>query len=119
MEALFLDETQPVEQRINAAHWGISLNRLRPEVTESCGRILSGQTIAPAVQLAIVASLFDNRPAEGFGKRSPYPAPRPWTQATRTMRAAYVTVASAARRLPGLPDPVVKAINDAMRRLGK
>jgi uncharacterized membrane protein YfbV (UPF0208 family) len=117
MESLFMDETQAVEQRINAAHWGILPNRLRPGVADSCGQILSGQSVSPRVKLAVVESLFDNRPAEWFGKRSPYPAPPAWTQATPEVRTAYAKVADIARRVPHLPAHVSKAIDDAMRQL--
>jgi hypothetical protein len=119
MEALFLDESLAVEQRTHSAHWGVLPNRLKPGVAESCGRILSSPAVSPLVKLAIVESLFDNRPAEWFGKRSPYPEPPEWTRASPAVRSALVAVAGNARRLPGLPDSTGKAIDDAVRRLSR
>jgi len=119
MEALMKDETQSPEQQIEAAHWGILPNRLRPGVAEACGRILATAQVAPAVKVAIAESLFDNRPAEWFGKQSPYPVPPAWTKATPAVRKAYVEAAGTARSLPHLPDRLTTAIDLTMRQLSK
>ncbi|MBI2690109.1 MAG: hypothetical protein HYX27_27705 [Acidobacteria bacterium] len=119
MESLLADETLRVEQRVSATHWGILPNRLKPGVVEACARVVGRLGVSPAVAMAIIETLFDNRPAEWFGKRSPYPTPPPWNQATAATRAAYRTLADTVRRRADVSARLRKVVDEAVLQLGK
>lgn len=118
METLMADETLPAAQRISAAHWGLLPNRLTPGVVEACSRIVERKGLSSAVETAILESLFDYRPAEWFGKRSPHPTAPAWDRATPAAGAAYRSLAAAIRRRPSLPVRLRQAIDDSLSRLG-
>ncbi len=114
METLLMDEGVRRESRVEAARRGIYPNRLRPGVAESCERMLGG-----TIRWAVVECLFDSRPAEWFGKRTPYPSPPPWSEASAAVRAALTRVGKKARALPDLPERLGRVIDGVLGELAR
>ncbi len=101
-ETMLLSETFEPEERVETIRSALLPVRNHKSVVELADHMLSN-SLPIEVEIALVETLFDYRPAQWFGKVGNPPQPPPWTSATKPALRHVLTLGRALRRRKRLP----------------
>lgn len=115
------DAPLSLEERIEAVHVALWPVRTETAVIAFAERGL--KTRGPReLDLAILETMFDDRPMQWFGKGEAPAAPRPWKDASSEARGAAAQLARRAVAYPKLPAPLeakIEAVSAALSEEGR